>query len=134
MQRLLVDGEGNALRLLKSGERKTKQKHRVVLVAGEPAEVATIRRVFRQFVERGHTPADIAKALNAKRIPSPYGGLWKACHVLTCLRNAAYAKPVRYRRKKARGNEAPDVWVHTPKASVGIVGVELFRRAQQMLG
>ena len=95
---------------------------------------ATNRLVFRQFVDRGHTTAEIAQRLNAKRAPSPGGGPWTIRRVLACLRNSTYAKPVRYRRKKACGNGAPGTWIHAPKAGEGIVGLELFRRAQEMMG
>ncbi|MDB4516280.1 recombinase family protein, partial [Crocinitomicaceae bacterium] len=136
MQRLLLDGNGSPLRLLEPGERKIVRSHRVALVAGESAEVATIRRIFHQFVNLGHSTARIAKGLNAKRIPSPVGGTWKSRQVLACLRNEAYAKPIAYHRKKSRrtsprGEE--DQWVHTPKAGACIVGLQQFRRTQEML-
>jgi hypothetical protein len=133
MQRLLLDAEGNALCLLEPGERKTKQKYRVALVAGDPAEVAAIRRIFRDFVELGHTTPQIAEGLNAKRIPSPGGGPWKARQILACLRTKAYTAPITYRRKKSCRVKTLDQWVHTPEAREGLVSLVQFQRAQEIL-
>ena len=134
LRRLLVDKDGNPFHLLEPGQRKTIHNHRVALVAGEPAEVAAIRRIFREFVDLGYSRAQIAKGLNAKRVPSPSGGPWNARKVLACLRTKAYAKPITYRRKKSRRGKKPDQWVHTPKSRVGLISLEQFERAQEMLG
>lgn len=137
LRRLLLDGDGNALQLLKLGERRTTREHRVALVLGEPTEVAAIRRIFREFVDRGRSATRIADGLNASRVPSPGGDHWTARHVLACLRNKAYASPITYRRTRNRktpsGASTPDGWVHTPEACDGIISQEQFQRAQEML-
>jgi hypothetical protein len=125
------------LHLLGPGEQKFLQKQHVALVAGDPTEVAAIRRIFHEFVVLGYSTARIADGLNAKRVPSPGGDRWTARHVLACLRNKAYAASIAYRRKEARKTarrgKTPDQWVHTPKAREGLVNGEQFQRAQEML-
>jgi hypothetical protein len=132
LRRLLLDERGNPLHLLEPGQRKLIQKQHVTLVAGEPAEVAAIRRIFREFVDLGHSTARIAEGLKARRIPSPSGGRWDAGCVRACLRTKAYAGRLIYRRKRARGKTA-DGWVRTPESSEGIISRELFERAQKIL-
>jgi DNA invertase Pin-like site-specific DNA recombinase len=133
LRRLLLDGDENPIHLLEPGQRKTIQKQRVALVLGEPAQVAAVRRVFREFVDRGYRTARIADGLNAKRIPSPGGSGWNARQVLACLRTEAYANSITYRRKTSRGGNTPDGWVRMPKAREGIISRELFERAQAIL-
>jgi Recombinase len=96
--------------------------------------VAAIRRIFREFVVLGFSTARIAAGLKANRIPSPDGDGWTARHVLACLRAAAYANPIAYRRKATGRGPTPDRWVRTPKAGPGIVSSEVFQRAREMLG
>jgi hypothetical protein len=136
-RRLLLDKNGNPLHLLKPGQRKTVKSHRVTLVEGEPAEVAAVRRIFHEFVDLGYSMARIAEGLNAKRVPSPGRGPWSARKVLACLRTKAYASPITYRRKgkrkTSRRGKTPDRWVHTPEASEGLISLEQFQRAQEML-
>lgn len=95
--------------------------------------MAAIRGIFHQFVDLGYSRARIAKGLNAKRIPSPSGGPWNARQVLVCIRTKAYAKPTTYRRKKSRRGKTSDQWAHMPKAREGLISLEQFQRAQEML-
>ena len=126
---MVLDRQGNPLHLLEPGQRKTIRNHRVALVAGEPAEVAAIRRIFHEFVDLGYSTARIAKGLNAKHVPSPSGSRWLAGHVRACLRTKAYAGRLIYRRKRTRGR-TPEEWVREPNA---IVGLTQFQRALAML-
>ena len=100
---------------------------------GESSEVAAIRRVFRQFADRGYSTARIAERLNAKRVPSPGGNGWTARHVRACLRATAYAAPIAFHRKGTRGGKAAGHWVRRSKPGEGIVSAELFARAQERL-
>jgi DNA invertase Pin-like site-specific DNA recombinase len=136
LRRLLLDEKGNPLHLLEAGQRKAIEKQHVTLVAGEPAQVAAIRRIFQEFVERGYSPARIAQGLNARRIPSPSGSRWSAVQVRDRLRTGAYAATLIYlwkNRKTAKRGKTSDQWVRTPKSSQGIISRELFLRAQELL-
>jgi hypothetical protein len=132
LRRLLLDEKGHPLHLLEAGQRKLSQRQHVTLVAGEPAEVAAIRRIFHEFVDLGYPTARIAKGLNAKHVPSPSGSRWLAGHVRTCLRAKAYANRLIYRRKRktSRRGKTSAGWVHTPESSEGIISGQLFERAQ----
>lgn len=131
LRRLLLDKQGTPLYLLAPGQRKATRKQRVTLVLGEAAKVAAVRRIFREFVDLGYSPARIADGLNAKRIASPRGDRWTARQVLACLRTKSYAARIVYHRKtkSSRG----DQWVRTKKGGEGVVSVEQFQRAQERL-
>jgi DNA invertase Pin-like site-specific DNA recombinase len=133
LRRLLVDEKGNPLVLLEPGQRKHIHNHRVALVAGEKSEVVTIRRIFRDFVVRGHSVPRIAKGLKANQIPSPGGNGWTARHVRACLRNKAYVVPIVYCRKTSRQADTPNRWVRKTKATMGVISVEQFEQAQERL-
>ena len=133
LRRLLLDEQGKPSRLLVPGQRKATRKQRVTLVFGEAVEVAAVRRIFWEFVELGYSTAHIADGLNAKRIASPRGDCWTARQVLACLRNQSYATPIIYRSKKKSSRAKADQWVRTTKGGEGVVSVEQFQRAQEML-
>ena len=133
LRRLLLDEREEPLHLLAPGQRKATRKQRVTLVLGEAVEVAAVRRIFREFVELGYSPAHIADGLNAKRIASPRGDCWTARQVLACLRNQSYATPIIYRSKKKSSRAKADQWVRTTKGGEGVVSVEQFQRGQEKL-
>ena len=114
------------------GQRKAKRKQRVALVFGDAAEVAAVRRIFREFVDLGYSAGRIADGLNAKRFAPPRGDRWTTRQVTACLRNKCYAAPITYRHKKTSRGKA-DQWVRTTKGGDGIVSVEQFQRAQEEL-
>ena len=133
LRRLLLDKQGTPLYLLAPGQRKATRKQRVTLVLGEAAKVAAVRRIFREFVDLGYSTAHIADGLNAKRNASPRGDRWTARHVLACLRTKSYVAPIIYCRKKKMSRGKADQWVRTTKGGEGVVSVEQFQRAQEML-
>lgn len=132
LRRLLLGEQETPLHLLAPGQRKGNRKHRVMLVLGDATEVAAVRRIFREFVELGYSTARIADGLNIKRLPPPRGIRWTAREVLACLRNKRYTAPIAYRRKKSTSRGAVDEWVRTNGVD-GVIGVEQFRRAQELL-
>lgn len=133
LRRLLLDERGKPLHLLEPGQRKAKRKQRVALVFGDATEVAAVRRIFREFVDLDYSTAHIADGLNAKRIASPRGDRWTSRQVLACLRTKSYAATIYYRRKTKSSRGKADQWVRTTKGGEGVVSVEQFQRAQEML-
>lgn len=93
LRRLLLDEKGNPIHLLEPGQRKGIQNQHVALVAGDDAEVAAIRRIFQEFVDRRYSTARIAEGLNARKVRSPSGGRWNAAQVRDRLRIEAYNRP-----------------------------------------
>jgi DNA invertase Pin-like site-specific DNA recombinase len=138
LQRLLLDEKRDPLSVLAPGQRKGIQNQRVTLVEGDPHEVAVIRRIFHEFVELGYSEYRIAEGLNKERIASPSGGRWGAGGVLARLRQEKYAGTMVYNQtsgklKTPTINNPPDQWVRTPEAFAGVIDIELFLRAQELL-
>jgi len=132
LRRLLLDEQETPLQLLAPGQRKATRKQRVTLVLGEATEVAAVRQIFRDFVELGYSTARIADGLNMKRLPPPRGIRWTVREVLACLRNKRYTAPIAFRRKKSTSRGVVDEWART-NGMDGVIGVEQFRRAQELL-
>ena len=80
-----------------AGQRKTIAQRSV---AGEPAEVAAICRIFREFVDLGYSTTRIAEGLNAKRFRLPVATAGPHARCSARLRTKAYAASIAYRRKR----------------------------------
>lgn len=138
LKRLLLDERREPLHPLEPGQRKGIQNQRVTLVAGDPDEVATIRRIFQEFVELRHSEYRIAEGLNTDAIPAPGGRRWGAGSVVDRLQQEVYIGTQVYNRtsqklKTPRRPNPPEAWVRTPDAFVGIISHEQFERAQEIL-
>ncbi len=138
MQRLLLDEKREPLHTLEVGQRKGIQNQRVTLVGGDATEVRVIQRLFHEFVELGHSEYRIAEGLNADGIPSPSGRRWGAGSVLSRLKNETYVGTLLYNRtsqklKTPRRSNPPEEWVRTSEAFEGIVSLEQFLKAQEIL-
>ncbi len=138
LQRLLLDEKREPLHTLDDGQRKGIQNQRVTLVEGPADEVAIIRRIFDEFVGRGDSEYKIAEGLNHDSVVSPGGSRWAAGAVLSRLRNEKYVGTMVYNQtsgklKTTRHPNPIDDWVRTPEAFEGIISLEQFERAQQIL-
>ena len=107
-------------------------------MAGDPAQVAVICRIFHEFVELDYSEHRIAERLNADGIPSPAGRRWGASGVPARLRNETYQGTMVYNRtsqklKTPRHDNPDEEWVRTPEAFEGIVSQEQFVQAQAIL-
>ena len=137
-RRLLLDEHREPLHALDPGQRKGIQNQRVTLVHGEPDEVAVIKRIFHEFVELGYSEYRIAEGLNSDGILSPGGRMWRAGSVLGRLRNEVYVGTILYNRtssklKTPRRRNPPEEWVRSPEAFDGLVALDQFLRAQEVL-
>jgi len=138
LHRLLLDERREPLHVLAPGQRKGIQNQRVTLVMGDPAEVAVIRRIFYEFVERRYSEFLIAERLNADGILSGKGVHWTAGMIVYRLRNEKYRGTIVYNRtsqklKTPRHANPPAEWVRTPEAFEGIIAPEQFDRGQEIL-
>lgn len=70
-KRLLVDGGGNAVKILEDREHKALKTQHVKLVKGDPEEVATAQRIYDLYGNRCYGVAKIVDILNRENIPSP---------------------------------------------------------------
>ncbi len=138
LRRLLLDEKREPLHPLEPGQRKGIQNQRVTLVEGDATQVAVIQRIFHEFVELIHSEYRIAEGLNAEGIQSPSGRRWGAAGVLARLQNENYIGTLVYNKttqklKTPRHDNPPEEWVRTPEAFEGIVSLDQFTRAQEIL-
>lgn len=138
LQRLLLDEAREPVNILAPGQRKSIQNQRVTLTEGLAEQVSVIRRIFYEFVELGHSEYRIAEGLNKDNIASPGGLRWGAGMVLSRLRNAKYVGTMIYNQtsqklKTPRRHNPVEDWVQTPGAFDGLISMEQFVQAQEIL-
>lgn len=138
LNRLLLSETREPVQVLDPGERKSIQNQRVTLTAGNDSEVGTVRRIFGQFTEGGHSEDAVAEGLNHDGIAAPGGGEWNASKVRHVLTNEVYTGTLVYNRttqklKTPSRANPPDKWVTTPGAFEPVVDPEVFERAQEIL-
>lgn len=134
LRRRLIDQSGTSKGELARGEHKSLQTDRVVLVPGPPDEVATVRWIYRTFVEEGRREREIADLLNDRRLLTDLGRAWTRGTVHQVLINPKYVgdnvwNRVSFKLKKKRVRNRPDMWVRAEGAFEGIVERVLFDAA-----
>ena len=134
LRRQLVDERGEAKGLLRRLEHKSIQTDRVVLVPGPDAEVAVVRRIYRDFVEDGRGEAEIAARLNRDGVATDLGRPWTRGTVHQLLINPKYAGDNVWNRgsfklKRKRVRNGPDLWVRSRGAFAPVVDRLLFAAA-----
>jgi DNA invertase Pin-like site-specific DNA recombinase len=137
-QRLLLDESRSPVQVLEPGQRKSIQNQRVTLAPGDAHRVATIQRIFREFVEVGLTSAQIAMGLNLDGVLSPGGSTWAGSKVRRILMNELYIGTLVYNKttqklKTATRRNPEGEWVKTNGAFDAIVAQVLFDQAQAIL-
>lgn len=138
-QRLLLDESRKPVQALAAGQRKSIQNQRVTLAAGSDDQVATVRRIFREFTEAGCGLPEIANSLNRDNTPSPGGGTWDGAKVRGILVNERYIGTLVYNkttqklRTPTRSNPQAE-WIRTASAFAPIVEQAVFDQAQCILG
>lgn len=98
LQRLLLDESHRPLHTLMAGQRKSIQNQRVTLALGDECQVATVRRIFHEFVQLRRPPREIASALNNEGVPSPGGKAWDTGKVHRVLANQPYPGTLVYNK------------------------------------
>ena len=138
LRRQLVDENRNPRAVLEFGQRKSLQTDRVVLVPGPPAEVRTIKRIFKSFVINRKNRGEIAAELNARGLRTERGNLWSMQTIDGILKNERYVGHNVFNRisnklrKKLVANP-PDMWVRCDGAFKPIVAQNLFAKAQVLI-
>lgn len=136
-RRMLVGENGVRKGILSRGEHKCIHTDHVILVPGPDAEQKTVRWIFRQFVEKRHTEAEIATALNAKGIFNHDGRRWSGTAIHDLLLNEKYIGHNVYHRhswklKKKHVTNPPNMWVRAENVFEGIVPKKLFEAAHEI--
>ena len=138
LRRMRIDQTGKHLGILGSGEYKSFQTDRVILVPGPADEVKTVRWMYREFVEKGKRESEIADALTRRGIKAHTDSEWTRDTVHTVLTNEKYIGNNVYNRlsfklKKQRVENAPEDWVRAERVFEPVVDPDLFLRAQEII-
>ena len=136
--RLLLDETRKPLHVLEHLQKKAIQNQRVTLTLGPEEQVATVRRIFHEFIDEGRDTEQIAERLNHDGLRSARGGPWNAGKVHQILTNVMYAGTLVYnkttRKLKTPTRRNPlDKWIRTAGAFAPIVEQFIFDHAQAIL-
>ena len=96
--RLLLDEARKPVHVLEHHQKKGIQNQRVTLTFGPEEQVATVRRIFQEFIETHRNTEQIADGLNRDGSRSALGGLWNSCKVRKILTNVMYAGTLVYNK------------------------------------
>jgi DNA invertase Pin-like site-specific DNA recombinase len=90
LRRQLIDENGQAVMLLKPGQRKALGADHVVFVPGPPAELKTVCDIFRWYALRRFSLPEILRALERENRPAPETSAWTIPRIKCLLRNEKY--------------------------------------------
>jgi len=138
LRRVLVDERGEMKGELKRGEHKSLQTDRVILMPGPDEEVAWVNKMYRWLIEEDLSFREIADCLNEQGVTTALDSPWKSGTVCTVLTNEKYIGNNVYNRssfklKKLHVDNPPDMWVRKEGAFEGIVPLEFFLTAQEII-
>jgi DNA invertase Pin-like site-specific DNA recombinase len=138
LRRMLIDQSGQHKGILARGEHKSLQTDRVVLTLGPDDEVATVRWVYRAFLDEHLTERDIAERLNARGVLTDLGRPWTRGTVHQLLTNEKYVGNNVYHRtsfklKKKHVQNPPDMWLRVKSAFPALVSAEDFLKVQEII-
>jgi DNA invertase Pin-like site-specific DNA recombinase len=138
LRRQLVDEHGLVKGELSRGEQKSLQTDRVILAPGPPAEVETVRKLYRLFVVQRRSETEIATILNAEGITTDSGRPWTRGVVHQVLTNEKYVGNNVYNRvsnklKAKRVANPPEMWVRSDGAFTAVVEPDFFEAAQRII-
>jgi DNA invertase Pin-like site-specific DNA recombinase len=133
-RRCLVAPDGELGRVMEAGERKALQGYRTTLVLGPEEEVATVRRIFKEFVVHGLSITSIVRRLNAEGVVATRGLSWSSSRVSRLLNDEQYAGTrILWRHPsqlKRVGRRRPTGRTRVPGAAPAIVTRGLFESAR----
>jgi hypothetical protein len=138
LRRVLIDERGTVKSELKRGEHKSLQTDRVILIPGPEEEIAWVNRMYRWLIEEDLTFSEIANRLNETGVTTDLGRPWAHGTVRTVLSNEKYIGNNVFNRssfklKKLHVENPPDMWIRKEGAFAGIVPLEFFLTAQEIL-
>jgi DNA invertase Pin-like site-specific DNA recombinase len=138
LRRMLQDQSGIPKGELKHGEHKSIQTDRVVLVPGPPEEIATVRLIYRMFVEEKKTESQIAAFLNGLEVRTDLGRPWTRGTVHQILTNEKYTGDNVYNRmsfklRRRRIHNPPEMWIRRTDAFSGVIERAVFQQVQEIV-
>ncbi len=138
LRRMLIDQSGEAKGALKRGEHKSLQTDRVVLVPGPEREIKIVKQMYQWLIEEDLSLSQIAQRLNGMKIKTDLERDWTYSSVRQVLTNEKYIGNNVYNRrsfklKKKHVNNPPEMWIRKEGAYEGIVSLDTFMQAQEIL-
>jgi DNA invertase Pin-like site-specific DNA recombinase len=138
LRRMLIDQSGAPKGELKRGEYKSLQTDRVVLIPGPDAEIEIVRQMYAWLIDKNLSLNEIARRLNGLNIRTDFDREWSVESVRQVLSNEKYIGNNVYNRrsfklKKKQVYNPPEMWIRKEGAYEGIVSLETFMRAQEIL-
>ena len=138
LRRVLVTPERTPKQILKFGERKSIATDRVILIPGDPVEVAWVKKIFRMFVSEKRTVYSIVREMNRQGVGYLEGSKWDYAGVRTVLTHAKYVGCNVFGQTSCklytRAVRLPKTeWVLTPNAFEPIIDQATFETAQALL-
>jgi DNA invertase Pin-like site-specific DNA recombinase len=138
LRRVLVNERHEAKSELARGQQKSLQTDRVILAPGPPAEVQTVRRMYRLFVEQRRSESEIALLLNKEGIATDLGRPWTRGTVRQVLTNEKYIgnnvfNRVSFKLKQRRVRNPPEMLVRATGAFDALVDPDLFEAARAII-
>ncbi len=136
--RLLLDESRKPMHVLEHRQKKGIQNQRVTLTLGPQEQVATVRRIFQEFIEARRHTEQIAEDLNRDGSRSARGGPWNAGKVHRILTNVMYAGTLVYNKttkklKTPSRRNPKSQWILTAGAFAGLVEPVVFDRAKAIM-
>ncbi|MES2736660.1 MAG: recombinase family protein [Verrucomicrobiota bacterium] len=138
LRRLLVDQHGMPKTVMKTGEQKSLQTDRVILIAGPEEERQIVIGMYASFAQHRKTETEIANDLNARGIQTDLGRAWTRATVHQVLTNEKYIGNNVYFRtsfklKRHHVTNTPDQWVRAKGAFQALVEPDVFEAARQII-
>ena len=138
LRRQLVDATGTPKAELVLGQHKSIQTDRIKLIPGPSEEVATVRWIYKQFVEAGYTEREIAEQLNNRGLQSDLARPWTKGAVHQVLTNEKYIgnnvwNRSSFKLKDEHVRNPPDQWVRADGAFPALVDPVLFAAAREII-
>jgi DNA invertase Pin-like site-specific DNA recombinase len=135
--RELVDENRQPKAILESGMHKWLSTDRVRVRPGGPDQVAVIRWIFRQCLER-QSDCEIARKLNQRKVQTADGRSWNSARVNRILQNEMYVGNMIYNRGSRklgakRTENPPELWVRAEGCIDAIIDQKTFLRAKKII-
>lgn len=137
LRRMLLDESGKAKQELATGQRKSLQTERVILVPGPKTEQDKIRWIYDQFIA-GFRENQIAEQLNTEGWKTDFGRPWTRGTVREVLSNEKYIGNNLFNRRssklksKSRNNPESE-WIRKEGAFIPIIEAERFYLVQDLI-
>ncbi|PCK77553.1 recombinase family protein [Rhizobium sophoriradicis] len=138
LRRQLIDQYGAFKGELSRGEHKSIATDRVILVPGPDEEIRVVMRIYDLFVAKTQTEAEIAAILNAEGILTDWDRPWTRGTVHQVLINEKYVGNnvwgrTSFKLKQSHVRNPEGEWVRADGAFTGIVPIEIFERAREII-